>query len=242
MSVLDPFYLVKEEIQDSVNKLQATFARWEQLPTSSIQDFLDLSKELSTGCETIEWQVDELDRAIAVAERDPARFSIDVAEIERRKKWTSSTHNQIFTIRKALQNSADVSAGRSQQPGNRREFSRLPDDTTTKRAAPRENESFNYESDRQALMMREQDDDLDDLSDAVGRIAEVGLVIHTELSSQDTLIDELDKDMDHTSNRLDFVQKRIAAVLKKASWKAQACTILTLVGLLIVLTYLVFNA
>lgn len=31
---------------------------------------------------------------------------------------------------------------------------------------------------------REQDEDLDDLSDAVGRIAEVGLVIHTELSSQ----------------------------------------------------------
>lgn len=39
--------------------------------------------------------MDELDRAIAVAERDPARFSIDVAEIERRKKWTSSTHSQV---------------------------------------------------------------------------------------------------------------------------------------------------
>lgn len=242
MSALDPFYLVKEEIQDSVNKLQATFTRWEQLPTSSIQEFLDLSKELSTGCETIEWQVDELDRAIAVAERDPARFSIDVMEIDRRKQWTSSTHNQILTVRKALQNAADMS--RSQQTGNRREFSRLQDDSSGKqtRAATRENDSFSYESDRQALMLREQDEDLDDLSDAVGRIAEVGLTIHTELAGQDRLIDDLNKDMDTTANRLDLVQKKIATVLKKASWKAQVCTIAALIGLLIVLTYLVFNA
>lgn len=243
MSALDPFYLVKEEIQDSVNKLQVAFSRWEQLPTSSIQDFLDLSKELSTGCETIEWQVDELDRAIAVAERDPARFSIDVSEIERRKKWTASTHNQVFAVRKALQNAADVSAGRIQQTGNRREFSRLADDPSAKqnRPATRENDSFSYEAEQQALMLKEQDEDLDDLSDAVGRIAEVGLVIHTELSGQDRLIDDLNKDMDNTSNRLDFVQKRIATVLKKASWKAQVCTILALIGLLVVLTFLVFN-
>lgn len=40
-------------------------------------------------------QVDELDRATGVAERDPARFSVDVAEIERRKKWTASTLSQV---------------------------------------------------------------------------------------------------------------------------------------------------
>lgn len=40
-------------------------------------------------------QVDELDRATGVAERDPARFSVDAAEIERRKKWTASTRSQV---------------------------------------------------------------------------------------------------------------------------------------------------
>jgi len=39
--------------------------------------------------------VNELDRAIGVAERDPARFSVDGVEIERRKKWTASTRNQV---------------------------------------------------------------------------------------------------------------------------------------------------
>lgn len=36
-----------------------------------------------------------MDRAIGVAERDPARFSVDSTEIERRKKWTASTRNQV---------------------------------------------------------------------------------------------------------------------------------------------------
>lgn len=41
-------------------------------------------------------KVDELGRAIAVAERDPARFSIDEVELEKRKRWTGSTRSQVF--------------------------------------------------------------------------------------------------------------------------------------------------
>ncbi|KAG6553002.1 hypothetical protein Mapa_005339 [Marchantia paleacea] len=246
MSALDPFYLVKEEIQDSVNKLQAGFSRWEQLPPNAIQEYLDLSKELTSGCESIEWQVDELDRAIAVAERDPARFSIDVAEIERRKKWTSSTHSQITTIRKALQNAADKSTPtRGGQAGNsRRELLRLPEDHAAKsgRTPARENDSFSYESDRQALIIKEQDDDLEELSVSVGRLGEVGLTIHDELIGQDRIIEDLNSDMDRTATRLDLVQKKLSAVMKKAGWKGQVCTILALIGLLLILTYLVFNA
>lgn len=40
-------------------------------------------------------KVDELDKATGVAEKDPARFSVDAAEIDERKKWTSSIRNQV---------------------------------------------------------------------------------------------------------------------------------------------------
>uniref|UniRef100_A0A7I4F1V4 Syntaxin 6/10/61 N-terminal domain-containing protein n=1 Tax=Physcomitrium patens TaxID=3218 RepID=A0A7I4F1V4_PHYPA len=56
MSLSDPFYLVKLEIQDTVTKLQSTFARWEQLPFSSTERSV-LSKELLSSCENIEWQM-----------------------------------------------------------------------------------------------------------------------------------------------------------------------------------------
>jgi hypothetical protein len=44
-------------------------------------------------------KVDELDKAIAVAERDPAKYGIDTAEIDQRKKWTTSTRNQVFPMK-----------------------------------------------------------------------------------------------------------------------------------------------
>ncbi|KAL3693448.1 hypothetical protein R1sor_007099 [Riccia sorocarpa] len=226
MSALDPFYLVKEEIQDSVNKLQATFLKWEALPSSAIQDFLDLSKELTSGCESIEWQVDELDRAIAVAERDPARFSIDAAEIERRKKWTSSTHTQVSTIRKALQDAADTMSTPTrggQTASSRRELLRIPDDQAAKpsRASSQELDTFEYENDRQALLMRAQDQDLDEISEHVKNLGEVSLTIHDELRFQDRILDDLNSDMDRTATRLDLVQRKLSAVMKKAGWKGQ---------------------
>ncbi|KAI3960921.1 hypothetical protein MKW98_019122, partial [Papaver atlanticum] len=89
----DPFYIVKEEIQDSIDKLQSTFHQWETVP-SNTGERVHLTKELQTGCESIEWQVDELDKAIAVASRDPSWYGIDEVELEKRRRWTSTARTQ----------------------------------------------------------------------------------------------------------------------------------------------------
>lgn len=197
-----------------------------------------LHKELLSGCESIEWQVNELDRAIGVAERDPARFSVDSAEIERRKKWTASTRSQVQSIVEKLSVVVEKNTEASNGQISRRELMRLEN-----QYQPTSNHGVDdvYESDRQALILKEQDEDLDDLSATVERLGDVGLSIHEELSVQGHLMDELTNDMDSTANRLDFVQKRIAGVLKKAGWKGQVMTIVFLVVLLLILTLLVFS-
>jgi SYP6 family syntaxin len=155
MSALDPFYLVKEEIQDSVKGLQATFTQWERLPPSAT-DRIVLSKELLSGCESIEWQVEELDRATGVAERDPARFSIDLVEIERRKKWIASTFSQVHSIRRKLQTAAENGSGI--RPGiatsNRRELMRMDEHPLPKSNHTADNGFVTDESGRQALIMK----------------------------------------------------------------------------------------
>ncbi|KAH9533507.1 hypothetical protein CY35_18G056500 [Sphagnum magellanicum] len=242
MSALDPFYLVKEEIQDSVKGLQATFTRWERLPPSAT-DRIVLSKELLSGCESIEWQVEELDRATGVAERDPARFSIDLVEIERRKKWIASTFSQVHSIRQKLQTAAENGSGI--RPGiatsNRRELMRMDEHPLPKSNHTADNGFVTDESGRQALIMKEQEEDLDDLSETVMRLGGVGLTIHEELTSQGILIDELGNDMDSTATRLDFIQKRVATVMKKAGWKGQVMIVVFLIALLLILTFLVFS-
>ncbi|KAK9157207.1 hypothetical protein Scep_003781 [Stephania cephalantha] len=54
-SAQDPFYIVKEEIQVSIEKLQSTFHQWGSVP-SNTGEWVHLTKELIAGSESIEWQ------------------------------------------------------------------------------------------------------------------------------------------------------------------------------------------
>ncbi|KAK7839597.1 syntaxin-61, partial [Quercus suber] len=192
-----------------IDKLQSTFHQWERIP-SDIGEQLHLTKELLASCESIEWQVDELDKAIAVAARDPSWYSIDEVELEKRRRWTSTARMQVGTMKKA------VEAGKESNGTG-----------TTGLSGMRHNDDFiASESDRQLLLIKQQDEELDELSASVERIGGVGLTIHEELLAQEKIIDELGMEMDSTSNRLDFVQKKVAMVMKKAGAKGQIMMIL----------------
>lgn len=233
----DPFYLVKEEVQGSVNSVQKSFKKWEQLLPGSMEGS-QLGKDIVADCASIEWQVDELDKAIAVAERDPARYGLDNAEIAQRKRWTAITRNQISAMKKTVQDSQS-NGGATQV-----EMMRMPMNTTSQKVNPassHDEDFYGMESDRQALLMKEQDQDLDELSASVIRIGDVGLTIHDELISQDRIIDDIGREMDNTANRLDFVQKKVAHVIKRAGAKGQIMMIIFLVILLLVLILLVFS-
>ncbi|XVE88124.1 hypothetical protein DITRI_Ditri19aG0042800 [Diplodiscus trichospermus] len=202
----DPFYIVKEEIQESIDKLQSSFHQWERISPDSGEQ-VHLTKELLANCESIEWQVDELDKAISVAARDPSWYGIDEVELENRRRWTSTARTQVGNVKKA------VVAGK--ENGNtasamRRELMRLPNSHHTDRSNQyfaEDNDDFiASESDTQMLLIKQQDEELDELSASVERIGGVGLTIHEELLAQEKIIDELGTEMDSTTNRLDFVQ------------------------------------
>lgn len=88
---------------------------------------------------------------------------------------------------------------------------------------------------------RQQDNDLDQLGEHVIRIGHMGRQIGEELGQQSTLIDELDADIDGTSNRLAAAQKKMNHVLKKAGLRGQLCIILVLIVLLVVLLLAAFS-
>ncbi|KAK4791079.1 hypothetical protein SAY86_031492 [Trapa natans] len=241
-SAQDPFYIVKEEVQGSIDKLQSSFHRWERIPSDSVE-LGQLTKELLSNCESIEWQVDELDKTIKVAARDPALYGINELELEKRRRWTSTARIQVGAVKKAVVSGKELSiSGPTNANGMRRELLRLPDPHQTEGSNHyHDNDDFiSSESDRQLLLMKQQDEELDLLSASVERIGGIGLTIHDELSAQDRIIDDLGSEMDSTSNRLDFVQKKVAMVMKKASAKGQFMMILFLLVLFIILFVLVF--
>ncbi|XP_020230580.1 syntaxin-61 [Cajanus cajan] len=242
-SAQDPFYVVKAEIQDSIDKLKSTFHQWES--TSDAAEQGHLMKEVLAGCESIEWQVDELDKAIAVASRDPSWYGIDEVELESRSRWTNNARTQVGTMKKEVEaGKGSSTTSHASVNGMRRELLRLPNShqtDTSNQYAARDNDDFiQSESDRQMLLIKKQDEELDELSESVRRIGGVGLTIHDELLAQEKIIDELGSEMDSTTNRLDFVQKKVGMVMKKASAKGQIMMILGLLALFIFLFILVF--
>lgn len=243
-SAQDPFYIVKEEIQDSIEKLLSSFHKWERLPPDSGEQ-QNLTKELLAGCESIQWQVDELDKTISVAARDPSWYGINESELEKRRRWTSNARSQVGNVKKGIVAGKESNGlSTSKVNGMRRELMRMPNSQQTDRSnqyvTQANDDLISSESDRQLLLIKQQDDELDELSASVERIGGVGLTIHEELLAQEKIIDDLGTEMDGTSNRLDFVQKKVAMVLKKAGAKGQWMMILFLLVLFIILFVLVF--
>ncbi|XP_060211244.1 syntaxin-61-like [Lycium barbarum] len=244
-SAQDPFYIVKEQIQESIDKLLSTFHRWEQTLADSGEK-VHLTMELLAACESIEWQmVDELDKTIVVAARDPSWYGVDHIKLDKRRRWTSNARAQVGSMKKAVVAGKESNGtSTSNLNGMRRELLRLPDSDQNERSdaySARDNDDFiSSESDRQLLLMKQQDDELDELSASVVRIGDVGLTTHDELLAQDKIVNELGMEMDSTSNRRDFVEKKVAMVMKKASVKGQMMMIYFLIVLYTVLFVLVF--
>ncbi|KAK4487653.1 hypothetical protein RD792_005694, partial [Penstemon davidsonii] len=191
-------------------------------------------------------KVDELEKTISVAARDPAWYGIDQVELDKRRRWTSNARTQVKNVKNSVATGKESNGtSTSNVNGMRRELMRLPNshqtDKFNNQYKAQDNDDFiSSESDRQLLLIRQQDEELDELSASVERIGGVGLTIHEELLAQEKIIDELGMEMDSTSNRLDFVQKKVGMVMKKAGAKGQIMMILFLLALFIVLFVLVF--
>ncbi|RIA93183.1 hypothetical protein C1645_874241 [Glomus cerebriforme] len=87
----------------------------------------------------------------------------------------------------------------------------------------------------QQRMMQNQDEDLDRLSDAIGRQRELGLMIGEELNYQVELLAETEDIVDRTDGRLNRAKRSLTKVSKKAKEKGSMCTIALLIFILVVI-------
>ena len=53
-------------------------------------------------------KVDELQKAISVAERDPAYYGLNEVEIGKRRNWTSTARNQVYYYRLFVNDTANI--------------------------------------------------------------------------------------------------------------------------------------
>ncbi|KAH7838210.1 hypothetical protein Vadar_023472 [Vaccinium darrowii] len=160
-------------------------------------------------------KLDELDKAVADAARDPSWYGIDQAELDKRRRWTSTARTQVGNVKKKVVAGKKLDRTSTLNVnGMRCELMRMPNSHQAERSnqyAAANNDDFvssESESDRQLLLINQKDEEMDELSASVEKIGGVRLTIHEELLAQEKIIGELGTEMENTSNLLQFVQAR----------------------------------
>eukprot|EP00698_Gefionella_okellyi_P007635 TRINITY_DN1866_c0_g1_i2.p2 TRINITY_DN1866_c0_g1~~TRINITY_DN1866_c0_g1_i2.p2 ORF type:complete len:259 (-),score=56.94 TRINITY_DN1866_c0_g1_i2:1810-2586(-) len=248
----DPFYFVKEDISQSVNKAATLFTRWkalhEQALDSDSQEFDWTTGELVQSLKSIEWDLEDLDESINIAEANRQRFRIDADEIKSRRAYVAKTRGSVAEMKKTI---TDPSV---KQKRDRLARDALMAHTAASAAAEdggrmaRVNQAIDEDNDNfirgemqvQDTIVEGQDQDLAALEGTIDTIREIGIAINTEVELHNKLLGDLDEKVGETQSRLDSAMNEIKKVMKQASMKKLICTVVILILVLVIVMTLVF--
>nr|XP_040040114.1 syntaxin-6-like isoform X1 [Gasterosteus aculeatus aculeatus] len=102
MSMEDPFFVVKGEVQKAVNAAQSLHHRWSELLQegggASKEEMDWTTNELRNSLRSIEWDLEDLDETISIVESNPKKFNLDAAELSKRKAFITTTKHTVKNI------------------------------------------------------------------------------------------------------------------------------------------------
>uniref|UniRef100_A0A3P8S0Q5 Syntaxin 6 n=1 Tax=Amphiprion percula TaxID=161767 RepID=A0A3P8S0Q5_AMPPE len=260
MSMEDPFFVVKGEVQKAVNAAQSLHHRWRELLQegggASKEEIDWTTNELRNSLRSIEWDLEDLDETINILKRserivesNPKKFNLDAAELSKRKAFITSTRLTVKEMKEQMSSPAAASADRKNrqallgdhgaqgpiwQPGPDK-YSRLD------RQLQNANSQFIEEQQvQQQLIAEQQDEQLELVSGTIGVLKNMSERIGMELDEQAVMLDDFSHEMDNTQSRLDNVMKKLAKVSHMTSDRRQWCAIGVLLAILFVVVLLFF--
>ncbi|KAM6218018.1 syntaxin-6 [Rhynchocyon petersi] len=256
MSMEDPFFVVKGEVQKAVNTAQGLFQRWTELlqdPSTATREEIDwTTNELRNNLRSIEWDLEDLDETINILsfEANPRKFNLDATELSIRKAFITSTRQvvrdmkdqmstssvQALSERKNRQALLGESGGQScWTMGTTDKYGRLD------RELQLANSHFIEEQQaQQQLIVEQQDEQLELVSGSIGVLKNMSQRIGGELEEQAVMLDDFSHELESTQSRLDNVMKKLAKVSHMTSDRRQWCAIAILFAVLLVVLILFF--
>ncbi|GMH57573.1 hypothetical protein TrST_g3973 [Triparma strigata] len=242
MSSSDPFYHFRESLEERIQVLETSISSYLLLikttNTSTSSEYKQQKKNIKKLLKSAESTLRDLSSTIRVVENDRTQFShIDDSELEKRRHFVTSISSKLYNLKSSTTSEqvtqkvkADEIAHTRSQAGNL--------GASTK--SERENTDFIINQKASAtIMMRQQDEALEDLDGAVDRVGNMAEAINVELGVQNKMIDELGEDLDEAEARMGMVMGKLSKLLKTKDG-CQLWTIITLTLVLLVLCFLVF--
>ncbi|NXH15203.1 STX6 protein, partial [Bucco capensis] len=268
MSMEDPFFVVKGEVQKAVNTAQGLFQRWTELlqdPSIATREEIDwTTNELRNNLRSIEWDLEDLDETInilfvslwrdsltlclRIVEANPRKFNLDATELGVRKAFITSTRQVVREMKDQMSNSSmQALAERKNRQAllgesGSQSWSSGPDKySRLDRELQLANSHFIDEQQaQQQLIVEQQDEQLELVSGSIGVLKNMSQRIGGELEEQAVMLDDFSHELDSTQSRLDNVMKKLAKVSHMTSDRRQWCAIIILFIILLVVLILFF--
>ena len=242
MSASDPYYVVKDELVAKIGSLQTRLESFQDVlyntNTAANPAFKEQRKQLGRELRGAESQLKDLGLTVEYVVRDRATFAhIDDRELEDRKAFISEAGKKLGAIREAATGDrarrkiqADEKALVASREGNYGARSSVEMANT---------DYIHGQHARTRQVLQDQDENIDQLGGAVDRIHNMASEIHGELRTQTRLIEDLEADMDETTEKMNFVMGKLAKLLKtKDSCQLWTIIILTVVLVLLVMIFI----
>ena len=212
----DPYYVAREEVQKSVNELQEKAKRWEDLfigNTAKANTFAELHKSIIRESGILDTDLKQIEGTIKAVERNPARFPhCTPYELDQRRQWLTGCRSKVKIVSDRI-NSPTVVA-KIEQDKRKAEADQAEADRY-KRIAEKDNEN-KIEKTKQShkQIMARQDQDLTDLAKATTRLGEAAVTINYELQDQQRMLNDLDREVDRTTEKMNYITRKTAQLLK----------------------------
>ncbi|XP_051957762.1 syntaxin-10-like [Xyrauchen texanus] len=247
MSMEDPFFVVKGEVQKALSKAQGLFERWEELlqeETPVSHDELDWStNELRNCIRAIDWDLEDLHETISIVEANPGKFRLGEHELQERREFVERTRKSVQLMKEHLASPSTVAQAEKKNKqallgttllGNDRHAGLEP------HLVSANSRYIQEQQEQQQLIMQDQDEQLELVSGSIRVLKDMSNRIGDELDDQAVMLGEFSEEMDQTGSRMDSVLKKMEKVSHMTSSRRQWCAIGVLVIILIVVLIMFF--
>nr|KAF6402611.1 syntaxin 10 [Rousettus aegyptiacus] len=252
MSLEDPFFVVRGEVQKAVNTARGLYQRWCELlqeGASVGREELDwTTNELRNGLRSIEWDLEDLEETIdilgGIVEANPGKFKLPAGDLQERKVFVERMREAVQEMKDHMvspaaiafmeRNNREMLTGK---PAAQKASSDLLDASVV-------SDTSRYIEEQQAtqqLIMDQQDQQLEMVSGSIRVLKHMSGRVGEELDEQGIILDAFAHEMDHTQSRMDGVLRKMAKVSHMTSDRRQWCAIVVLLAVLLLVLILLFS-
>jgi len=240
MSIEDPYFVVRDEVNAAETACAKKLIRWRALMQSGdcrATVARDLTSELRSNVRSAEWDLEDLEESVKVVENNPARFGINARELESRKSFIRESRLHLADMKTELE-APDVNERLLAMESTPAVKISMP---SNRYGGGFDNPAYRDGFQAQSQLLREQDDELELVAGNVKSLKQISQAIGDELDDQAGLLDTLGGEIDSAQGRMNSTLAKIQRVTRLSSDRRQWYAIGGLALLIVILIIILFS-